>query len=120
MKTAIVEARLDLRTLAALHRFFTARGRPPTSRSDLLWLSAEFLVELLRLSKGPTEEALQYFRAVGWEMTKGGRTRRALSKALQDEAISMDFADADMQAGDTDIGDVLADALAILREDKDA
>lgn len=90
-KTAIIEARLDIRTCAALMRYFREKGRTPTSRSDLIWLIAEMLADGLRLERPSVGEAIEEFRLIGWDLTKGGRSGRALAKALQEDALKADF-----------------------------
>lgn len=92
MKTAVVEARLDIRTLAALYNYFDGKGRRPSSRSDLIWLAVEMLTDGLRLERPSVTDSLLVFQHTGWDMTKGGRTGRALAKALQEDALNADFA----------------------------
>lgn len=89
--TAIIEARLDIRTCAALLQYFRERGRTPTSRSDLIWLATEMLADGLRLVRPSVLESVDVFQQVGWDMTKGGRAGRSLSKALQEDALKADF-----------------------------
>lgn len=90
-KTAIVEARVDLRNLAEILLFMKSQGEPPKTKSELVRSSIMMLAELLR-DRGltrtveSTAEALEIFTGEGLgnpnHMKRGSK---ALSKALAEE-----------------------------------
>jgi len=60
--TAVVEARVDIRDLASCAAYFINECRPPTSRSDLIWLCIRLLADSVqdKYPRMSTEEAHGY------------------------------------------------------------
>ena len=70
MKTAVLEARVDIRHLATCAAYFEKRGAPATSKSDLLYGICSALASAIGREEGykvfdSYEEAHDYMMAVG-------------------------------------------------------
>ena len=83
-----VNARVDLRQLAALARFFRDRGYSPTSRSHLIHLIVSTfhdLVEHELVRFDSTEDATVALDTMGLGTPSGSAARKALVSTLQAE-----------------------------------
>jgi len=99
-KTAVIEARVDIRDLANFARFIIDSGDHITSRSDLVWRAFRSITESLRLAGqtifDTTEEAHSYVIGLGLgSMNRSGRGGRpmnsfTLAKKIEHEAKSRD------------------------------
>lgn len=70
MKTAVLEARVDIRHLATCAAFFERKGAPATSKSDLLYSICSAMASAIKREEGykvfeSYEEACDYLNAVG-------------------------------------------------------
>lgn len=94
-RTAVVEARVDLRDLATCAKFLVEHGSIPTSRSDLVWRIVSSMAQTLAMSGEQhfvsTESAMGYldqFSFGSWNRTnRSGRPMniKVLSQALDAE-----------------------------------
>jgi len=123
-----VNARVDLRQMAALARFFRDRGYSPTSRSHLIHLIVSTFHDLVEheLSRYNTvEDATVALDSMGLGTPTGSAAKRAIVSALQEEdrvaegvdRISASSADLDLIAekirkhlGDSRQKDLFGDA----------
>jgi hypothetical protein len=89
--TAVIEARLSYKTMAALHRYFVEEG----AVLDLIWQVTETLLAILK-HNGKIEEfesikeAWEYMQPYGARLEHGGRGRKKLVEAIQREEIGID------------------------------
>ena len=92
-RTAVVEARVDVRDLATFARFLVDSGDTIQSRSDLIWRAFRSIAETLASSGHhtytDTEEALAYLISLGLgsmnRKGRGGRPMNAFSLAKKVE-----------------------------------
>jgi hypothetical protein len=121
-RTAVMEARLDIRTVATILRYFNSKGIFPHTRSLLLRLIAEGYADALvrnNLSEyfTSTADALNYLKAQGLPVGEvGKRGTYNLVKQLEQEDITLDRADAPEHLGDSD-KEIFAKALEALESD---
>ena len=83
-KTAVIEARVDVRDLANFARFLIESGNTPTSRSDLVWKAFRSITETLQMAGQKTfettEEAHSYMISLGiGSMNRPGRGGRPMN-----------------------------------------
>ena len=122
--SVVIETRVDIRKLAAIHQYFTSRGLIITSRSDLLRTvidvySGNLLSNTVVKGFDTLTDAYKYLMSQGLPFgQQGTKGRESVIRALQNESLM-----------DTDMGEEIAgenideskynDALKML-EDADA
>jgi hypothetical protein len=97
-RTAVVEARVDVRDLANFARFLVTSGDRIATRSDLIWRAFRSITESLKVAGVPcfqsTEEAHSYMISLGIgtmnRLGRGGRAMNSftLSKVVERESLS--------------------------------
>lgn len=94
LNTFTATVRTDLRKFATIVQWLRAQGIFPATKSQVLKLSLDCLVESVRASNpelvvGETEAALGYLAELGLIEGDGGRARRQVAKAIALEAGNM-------------------------------
>lgn len=95
MGTAVVESRLELRTLATLDRYLEQSGNAARSKSDLLWRVTELLCQTLVQQGFVTymddeEEAFVHLSSKYGALGKGGRNGRRQAADMQMAVLAKD------------------------------
>lgn len=93
VRSAVIEARVDVRDLASFARYLLSNGELVKSRSDIVWRAFRSIYETLRLSKEPvfesTTDALAFMEHLGLGSTnrpgRGGRPMNQFTLARQAE-----------------------------------
>lgn len=92
-KTAVLEIRIDLRTVATIATFFESKDNLPSSKGRLLVRAITAFEEILVCNKlveretstAKALEILKGFGLIGWN--RGGRNLRSLYNQLEVESI---------------------------------
>ena len=95
MNTAVYNIRIDIRSIATLHKHYTKQGMSFKSVSTLNRHTLESLAELLIQQKGAerfihTVDARNYLESVGLLKTIKVHQTKSLTKAMQDESLDLD------------------------------
>ena len=105
-KTAVMEARVDMRSLASVTRYLISRGYNVSTKSSLIRTALEMFTIVLRnnrLEEGfiSTADALNYMNSVGLDFGKiGQKGNKSLAIEMQKETLVADF---DVPKGKEDI-----------------
>ncbi len=95
-KTAVIEARLDYITIASIHKWLYSVGATPQTKSELIWMATESLLNLLTKNGQCTKfqtitEAYDYLHTMGMsDLWHGGRGKRAAVLQMQTESIQLE------------------------------
>lgn len=101
-KTCVLEARVDIRTLATLLKYFLTKGVRPTNRAQLVRVSLEAYSGLMEKINAvtpfeETEEAMRFLSQQGFHFGKiGNRGNRSLVEQLVKEHVKGDGLAIDM------------------------
>ena len=102
-KTAVMESRVDMRSLASITRYLIKKGYNPSTKSSLIRVGIESFAVILKsndLDKGfdSTHEALQFMNNVGYVFGRlGDKGNKELVIQLQAESIGDSFNDSEVQ-----------------------
>jgi hypothetical protein len=95
-KTAVIEARLDYATMASIHKWLHSVGATPQTKSELIWMATESLLNLLAKNGQCTKfqtitEAYDYLHTMGMsDLWHGGRGKRAAVLQMQMESVQLE------------------------------